>query len=292
MPDTTAFRSDRRTVPVISRRSRPRATDTPIALKTPRRSCQSLIRGLAVGHYTPAVVGFCSIHPHSTVGGINPANDVRRGLPRDAAAMPVGSRPPSVPPPSRTGETGGGAREPEIRAARRKDGKPGDGKKNLLAIPRRCATKSERVASDRPSPQKRNNTGVFSMAKTQKTSSEAAQDERQFSTSNDDQASSSSAAGDRERTTPDAKRPTVIPDPRGIMSISLGDTPGSPRIQLRRSHKYKPMQILFDEKTGGALRLLNEHWTNNSNSLCNRVLCACPSRSTKRFFAGVSAAIQ
>ena len=84
------------------------------------------------------------------------------------------------------------------------------------------------------------------MAKAQKTSTEAMQDNRQAFTSNDDQATPAGVGRDQERTTPDAKRSPV--DPRGMMSISLGDTPGSPRIQLRRSQKYKQLQLHFDEK--------------------------------------------
>ena len=37
----------------------------------------------------------------------------------------------------------------------------------------------------------------------------------------------------------EARKPIVTPDPRGIMSVSLGDTRGSPRMQLRRSHQYQ-----------------------------------------------------
>jgi hypothetical protein len=77
------------------------------------------------------------------------------------------------------------------------------------------------------------------MAKPQKTTTEATQDNSQISTTNDDQATPAGGGRDRERTTPDAKRSPV--DPRGIMSISLGDTPGSPRIQLRRSQQYKQL---------------------------------------------------
>ena len=40
----------------------------------------------------------------------------------------------------------------------------------------------------------------------------------------------------------------MTPDPRGTMSISLGDEKGSPRIQLLRSHKFKQMQIAFERK--------------------------------------------
>ena len=43
------------------------------------------------------------------------------------------------------------------------------------------------------------------------------------------------------------------------MSIELGDTKGSPRIQLRRSHKYHQMQIAFEQKPDEKyLRLLEE----------------------------------
>jgi hypothetical protein len=67
------------------------------------------------------------------------------------------------------------------------------------------------------------------MARTQKTSTETTQDNGPVSTTNDDQTTPSGMAHDRENTSSDSKKPMVIPDPRGIMSISLGDAPGSPR---------------------------------------------------------------
>jgi len=59
-----------------------------------------------------------------------------------------------------------------------------------------------------------------------------------------------SAAGASDGTNPasEARKPIVTPDPRGIASVSLGDTRGSPRVQLRRSHQYRQMQIRFDEQ--------------------------------------------
>jgi hypothetical protein len=47
---------------------------------------------------------------------------------------------------------------------------------------------------------------------------------------------------------PDARPPILTPDPRGVMSASLGEGKGGPRIQLLRSHKFKQMQIRFDEQ--------------------------------------------
>jgi hypothetical protein len=47
---------------------------------------------------------------------------------------------------------------------------------------------------------------------------------------------------------PVARKPIVTPDPRGVMSISLGDDKGSPRMRLLRSHQYKQMQLLFEQK--------------------------------------------
>jgi hypothetical protein len=52
----------------------------------------------------------------------------------------------------------------------------------------------------------------------------------------------------REEPAPEARKPIVTPDPRPVMSISLGDTKGSPRVQLRRSHQFKQMQIQFDRQ--------------------------------------------
>ncbi len=47
---------------------------------------------------------------------------------------------------------------------------------------------------------------------------------------------------------PVARKPIVTPDPRGVMSISLGDEKGSPRMRLLRSHQYKQMQVLFEQQ--------------------------------------------
>jgi hypothetical protein len=77
------------------------------------------------------------------------------------------------------------------------------------------------------------------MANTQKTSTGETQGNGQVPTINDARATPANATRDEEKTNSDARKPTIIPDPRGLMSISLGNTPGSPRIQLRRSHKYK-----------------------------------------------------
>lgn len=45
-----------------------------------------------------------------------------------------------------------------------------------------------------------------------------------------------------------ARQPIITPDPRGVMSISLGDERGSPRIRLLRSHHFKQMQIAFEKQ--------------------------------------------
>jgi hypothetical protein len=45
-----------------------------------------------------------------------------------------------------------------------------------------------------------------------------------------------------------ARQPILTPDPRGVMSASLGDEKGSPRMRLLRSHKYKQMQIEFERQ--------------------------------------------
>ena len=49
----------------------------------------------------------------------------------------------------------------------------------------------------------------------------------------------------REAAAEAARTPTVTPDPRGVMSASLGD---EGRIQLLRSHRYQQMQIRFDRQ--------------------------------------------
>ena len=41
------------------------------------------------------------------------------------------------------------------------------------------------------------------------------------------------------------RKPIVTPDPRGVMSASLGD---DGRMQLLRSHKYRQVQIRFDQQ--------------------------------------------
>ena len=106
------------------------------------------------------------------------------------------------------------------------------------------------------------------MAKTQKTSTETTQVNGPVSTTNDDQTTPSSMARDRENTSSDSTRPMVIPDPRGIMSISLGDAPGSPRVQLRRSQKYKQLQMAFDERPDEKylVKLREAGWTDRTES--------------------------
>jgi len=71
-----------------------------------------------------------------------------------------------------------------------------------------------------------------------------------------------------ERQASASRTPIVTPDPRGVMSISLGDTKGSPRAQLRRSHKYKQMQIRFDEQPDEKyLAMLKDAgWTDRTES--------------------------
>lgn len=57
----------------------------------------------------------------------------------------------------------------------------------------------------------------------------------------------------------ESRTPINTPDPRPIMSIALGDTKGSPRIQLLRSHRYKQMQLRFDQQPDDKyLVMLNE----------------------------------
>jgi hypothetical protein len=66
----------------------------------------------------------------------------------------------------------------------------------------------------------------------------------------------------------DTRKPILTPDPRPIMSISLGDSQGSPRVQLRRSHKYKQMQIQFDRQPDEKymVRLKEAGWTDRTES--------------------------
>ena len=44
---------------------------------------------------------------------------------------------------------------------------------------------------------------------------------------------------------PPTRTPIVTPDPRGVMSASLGD---GQRMQLLRSHRYQQLQIRFDQQ--------------------------------------------
>lgn len=52
------------------------------------------------------------------------------------------------------------------------------------------------------------------------------------------------------------------------MSISLGDTPGSPRVQLRRSHQFKQLQLAFDERPDEKYlaKLKEAGWTDRTKS--------------------------
>jgi hypothetical protein len=59
-----------------------------------------------------------------------------------------------------------------------------------------------------------------------------------------DSVSASNDSSDPE----EARKPILTPDPRGVTSIALGDSKGSPRVHLLRSYKYKQMQIRFDEQ--------------------------------------------
>jgi hypothetical protein len=106
------------------------------------------------------------------------------------------------------------------------------------------------------------------MAKNQKTSAETSQENGPVSTTNDDQTTPSTMAHDRGNTSSDSKKPMVIPDPRGIMSISLGETPGSPGVQLRRSQKYKQLQMAFDEQPDekNLVKLRAASWTDRTES--------------------------
>ncbi|MHC5542238.1 hypothetical protein ACYOEI_28785, partial [Singulisphaera rosea] len=64
------------------------------------------------------------------------------------------------------------------------------------------------------------------------------------------------------------RKPIVTPDPRPVMSISLGDTRGSPRVQLRRSHKYRQMQIYFEQRPEDKYLLMLKHagWIDRTES--------------------------
>ena len=94
------------------------------------------------------------------------------------------------------------------------------------------------------------------MAKTQKTPSEATQTKTEAPTTHESSGEGFGPAqpgvaiapeeGDGARSATEARKPIVTPDPRGVMSISLGDDKGSERMQLRRSHQYKQVQIKFD----------------------------------------------
>jgi N12 class adenine-specific DNA methylase/SAM-dependent methyltransferase len=66
----------------------------------------------------------------------------------------------------------------------------------------------------------------------------------------------------------EARQAILTPDPRGVMSASLGDEKGSPRIQLLRSHKFKQMQIRFDEQPDQKYlaKLKEAGWTDRTRS--------------------------
>jgi hypothetical protein len=65
-----------------------------------------------------------------------------------------------------------------------------------------------------------------------------------------------------------ARQPILTPDPRGVMSASLGDEKGSPRMRLLRSHKFKQMQIEFEQQPDQKyLAMLKEAgWTDRTES--------------------------
>jgi hypothetical protein len=65
-----------------------------------------------------------------------------------------------------------------------------------------------------------------------------------------------------------AKQPILTPDPRGVMSASFGDEKGSPRMRLLRSHKFKQMQIEFEQQPDQKyLAMLKEAgWTDRTES--------------------------
>jgi hypothetical protein len=67
---------------------------------------------------------------------------------------------------------------------------------------------------------------------------------------------------------PEPRKPIITPDPRPVMSIELGDTKGSPRVQLRRSHKYKQMQIQFERQPDEKylVMLKQAGWTDRTES--------------------------
>jgi len=79
---------------------------------------------------------------------------------------------------------------------------------------------------------------------------------------------SQGAASDETNPASGSRTPIVTPDPRGIMSISLGDEKGSPRMRLSRSHKFKQLQVEFerqpDEKYLAMLR--DAGWTDRTES--------------------------
>ncbi len=67
---------------------------------------------------------------------------------------------------------------------------------------------------------------------------------------------------------PETREPLRIPDPRSIMSASLDAGKGSPRMRLLRSHKFKQMQIAFDQPPDEKyLAMLKEAgWTDRTKS--------------------------
>jgi hypothetical protein len=65
-----------------------------------------------------------------------------------------------------------------------------------------------------------------------------------------------------------AREPILTPDPRGVMSVSLGDERGSPRMRLLRSHKYNQMQMSFEQQPDDQyLAMLREAgWTDRTEN--------------------------
>ena len=105
------------------------------------------------------------------------------------------------------------------------------------------------------------------MAKTKRTPAEEMQGDGDASRTTEAGATPAVAASEPAQEH-EPRPPIVTPDPRGVMSVSLGNAKGSPRMQLSRSHKYKQMQMSFDQQPDEKyLAMLREAgWTDRTET--------------------------
>ena len=68
-------------------------------------------------------------------------------------------------------------------------------------------------------------------------------------------ASDAPANGEKNQATPDRKL-SAFPDPRELMTVTLGPSNADPKVRLLRSSKYRQMQIHFDREPEDKYKLM------------------------------------